>query len=73
MSNHYVGLITDKERLPIIVVPHSYTIELRFLVILLPLLWLGIFCPCIVTSFDKNELKRLEEDHFEKLNDDFVE
>lgn len=75
MSNHYIGLITDKSRNIEVILPHSYNLEIRILLILIPLLMLGFCCPCIVTRWDKNDLKTLEEDPYEAkgISDEFIE
>lgn len=75
MSNHYIGLITDKSRNIEVILPHTYNLEIRILWILVPLLMLGLCCPCLMMRWDKNDLKTLEEDPYEAkgMTDDFIE
>lgn len=75
MSNHYIGLITDKGRQVEVILPHSYAYEMRILWVILPLLLLGLICPFFATRWDRNDLKTLEVDPYEAkgFNDDFVE
>lgn len=75
ISNHYIGLITDKQRLIQVIIPHRLAYEIRLLAVIIPLLLLGICCPCFVTRWDNNALKKLEEDPYEQngLTDDFIE
>lgn len=65
LSNHYVGLITDKNRVFEILIPSRSAYEERFLFVLVPLVLIGLCCPCLAMRWDKNDIDKLEEDPYQ--------
>jgi hypothetical protein len=73
MSNHYIGLITDKGRDIEIIIPHRFSYEIRLLAVFIPLALLGLCCPCFVMRWDRNDTDALERDPYEEIDDTFID
>lgn len=73
LSNHYVGLITDKQRVIQIVKPHRFEFEIRLLAVVIPIALLGLCCPCFVMRWDRNDIDALEQDPYEEIDDAFID
>lgn len=73
MSGKFLTLITDKSRsIEIVPPPRSLLEELRLMAVIIPLFLLGFVLPCLALTWDRNDLKTLEDDQF-KFSEDFVE